>query len=639
MNYNMIKKLSAALLTVTIATTSCIGASACTGMYIGNEKSENGSTFVGRSEDIGKLYDKVFDVHPAADHEEGEMYQDTYGFEMPFPAHTYRYTIMRDSYKQGETMQDENGNYIGEAYGEVGINENGVAVSATVSTYLKKTPADPLVGTGICEISLNSVILQSAKTAKEGVEILAAIIDEYGSGEYNSLTISDGNEVWDFEIVSGHQYAALKMPADKVSVNPNLMIMREIDVADTENVIASENLIQVALENGTLASSQLDENGEPTVDVITKIDVAKSYGGNPTTTNTRYWQGVNYLAAKPVSDDPDAKETNILLDTDETFSTYEALRLLGYRGEGTEYENVSNSIGKEAQAECHVFEIREGMPEDLAIIQWQTMSRAEFSVYMPFYSALLTETSDLFKTEYVKPKGAGNIEQFIDKIPEDSAYWAFAALNDLCDNDRELYGKNVKLFWEGYQKSLIEQQEAIDEAMLEIYAYDPALAEEKATALGKVVAEQTFDCAKSMVDELWAHIKENPDEEFIPSVLTEDVKPEYSIDMVGGTGIPTASPNQLKVKKVFNNGAIATWSAPKNIKGVEYQIFCDSVLLDTVTEQSYELSGLEAGQEYTISVYAVDEDGDKTLVGTVTFQTTDNHGHETAQNPGKGNKK
>ena len=162
------------------------------------------STYVGRSEDIGKLYDKVFEVRPAADHAEGEVYEDTYGFSMPYPAHTYRYTVMRDSIEQGESVLDEDGNLVREAYGEVGMNEKGVSVSATVSTAYNTnaSTADPLVGTGICEISLASVILMSADSARDGVEKLAAIIDTYGSGECNSFTISDANEVWDFETLS-----------------------------------------------------------------------------------------------------------------------------------------------------------------------------------------------------------------------------------------------------------------------------------------------------------------------------------------------------------------------------------------------------------------------------------------------------
>lgn len=582
MKQKRIKQLGAALLAGSLVVSSGVSASACCGLYVGSGQSANGSTYVGRSEDIGKLYDKVFEVRPAADHAEGEVYEDTYGFSMPYPAHTYRYTVMRDSIEQGESVLDEDGNLVREAYGEVGMNEKGVSVSATVSTSYNANAkaADPLVGTGICEISLASVILMSADSARDGVEKLAAIIDTYGSGECNSFTISDANEVWDFETLSGYQYVAVKMPDDKVSVNPNMVVMNEIDVSDTENVIASENLISLPLEHGFLVSSQL---GEVADEEITKIDIQKTYGSTDFGDGQyiRYWQGVNYLneeLSQSVSVDrvdgaaPEGP-FHMLFEADRQLTTYEVLRLLAYRGEGTDHAAGDNgtAIGNERQAECHVFEIRSDMPEALATIQWQTMSRAEFSVYLPYYTNLLTDTSDIFKTEY--SPSVRNIEDIIDNedFPaETSAYWVFAAINDLCDNDRDRYGVNVKLYWENYQKTLIEQQEAVDAAMERIYAYSPALAEEKATALAKAVSEEAFENAKSILTELRAFIAADQagelteEDVFTPTVLTENKMPTYSIDMagVGGTGIPSggssSSSSTTKYKLTFEtNGGTA----------------------------------------------------------------------------------
>ena len=555
MKQKRLKQLGAALLAGSLVVSSGVSASACCGLYVGSQQSENGSTYVGRSEDIGKLYDKVFEVRPAADHAEGEMYEDTYGFSMPYPSHTYRYTVLRDSIEQGESVVDEDGNLVREAYGEVGMNEKGVSVSATVSTSYNANAkaADPLVDTGICEISLTSVILMSADSARDGVEKLAAIIDTYGSGECNSFTISDANEVWDFETLSGHQYVAMKMPDDKVSVNPNMVVMNEIDVSDTENVVASADLISLPMENGFLVSSQ---QGKVADDQITKIDIQKTYGSEDFGNGQyfRYWQGVNYLneeLSQSVSVERDGEAApegpfNMLFEADHQLTTYEVLRLLACRGEGTEYAADNNpeknpngtAIGNERQAECHVFEIRSDMPEALATIQWQTMSRAEFSVYLPYYSNLLTDTSDIFQTEY--SPSIKDIEEVLDDedFPaETSAYWVFTAINDLCDNDRERYGANVKLYWENYQKALIEQQEAVDEAMTALYEKNPELAEQAATALAKGVSEEAFANAKTILTELWAFVKADQagelteEDVFTPSVLTENKMPTYSMDM------------------------------------------------------------------------------------------------------------
>jgi hypothetical protein len=272
----------------------------------------------------------------------------------------------------------------------------------------------------------------------------------------------------------------------------------------------------------------------------------------------RYWQGVHYFnseLAETISPDYIRDESgakiglptgpfDMLFVPDREITTYEALRLLAYRGEGTDYDAGDNgtAIGNARQAECHVFEIRSDMPSALATIQWQAMSRAEYSVYIPTYSALLTETSEIFHEDWI-PSGRVSDISDLDYFPTDSAYWVYAAINDLCDNDREHYGVNVKKFWEGYQQALIEQQEAVDADMIEIYNYSPELAEVKATELGKAVAEEAFGYAQSILSELQAFIADDTKAEdavFVPSVLTDGVTPTYSLDMVGGTGIPAS---------------------------------------------------------------------------------------------------
>ena len=83
------KKLLPALLTSVLVLGSSTTALACTGVYVGSQVSENGSTYMGRSEDIGNLYGKVFSVAPARDIAENEVYKDTYGFTMDYSKFSY----------------------------------------------------------------------------------------------------------------------------------------------------------------------------------------------------------------------------------------------------------------------------------------------------------------------------------------------------------------------------------------------------------------------------------------------------------------------------------------------------------------------------------------------------------------------
>ena len=518
------KKIAAMAMGLTLAVSNVTNALACTGIYVGSEVSESGSTFIGRSEDIGDLYGKVYASKPAQDWPKGAVYQDSYGFSTEYPAHTYAYNFVRDSYAYGEAMKNENGPY-GEPYGAAGMNEKNVAISATVSTSYnqKAKAADPLVSTGICEISIPTMVLGGAATAKEGVDLLADIIDKHGAGECNAIVISDPDEVWYFEVVSGHQYAAVKLPKDKVGVNPNITLLGEIDPADTENVVVSEGLVKTAQDGGFL---QLGENGN--------IHVAKTYAAENSGKGqySRYYQGVYYVNPEQAAKldvfnvNNNVNPLDLMIDPAEKISTLKALQYLAYRGEGSEMDSNKNPdiypIGNTRQAECHVFEQRSDLPDELATIQWQAMADAEFSVFVPFYGSLITETSPLYQVEG-------------KKFAENSINWNFQMLNNLCAQNREKYGVNVKAYFEDYQQSLIDQQEQVDKDMVKVLAQGKEQAQKAATQMGMDLAQQVFEMSKSVLTELQAYIAAGDFENaFVPTAMTENLMPVYKVPQQKG---------------------------------------------------------------------------------------------------------
>lgn len=560
----MKKKLVALMLAGAMVLGSSMQAFACMGVYVGKEVSENGSSYIGRSEDIGAKHTKIFTVHPAEDHAPGEMFTDAYGFSMPYPEHTYQYTLAKDSPLFGEGE---------EPYAEVGINENEVAMTATVSTYYNDAveAVDPLVDTGICEISMGSVLLGQAESARHGVELLGEIIDQYGAGECNSIMLSDPNEAWFMEIVSGHQYAAIKLPDDKVSAIPNMMLLGTIDVTDTENVIASEGLVSLAEENGFLKT----EDG--------MIHVAQTYGKeNPGTGQlSRLWQGTYYLnqeKGESLNIEPSEEGIygpyDLLFTPDRKLSTQEIMKFLAYRGEGTAMDSNVNSaiyaIGNKNQAECHVLEMREGMYEGMSGIEWLAMSRAEFSLYLPYYGAMINETWE----------GYHNDE--LSFVPN-SMFWVFDKLNDLADDNRELYGTNIRKYWDQYQAELIEQQKQVDTDMKKLYEKSPELAQTKATELGKAIAQDAYESAESILNELEAFVATKSDGMFVPSVLTNNVMPNYSVARVMDTVSTEKLEALIEQAKAVEKGNYTedTYAVlEENLKNAE------TVLADTFAVQS-----------------------------------------------------
>ena len=67
------KQIAALVLAGTMAMGSSMQAFACMGVYVGKEVSENGSSYIGRSEDIRVGHTKIFTVHLAEDHEQEQF--------------------------------------------------------------------------------------------------------------------------------------------------------------------------------------------------------------------------------------------------------------------------------------------------------------------------------------------------------------------------------------------------------------------------------------------------------------------------------------------------------------------------------------------------------------------------------------
>lgn len=104
-------------------------------------------------------------------------------------------------------------------------------------------------------VSLSQVALERAATAREAIQIMGELAEEYGycdSGE--CLTVADANEVWQFEIFGpgilwtqgddapGAVWAAQRIPDDHCGVSANRARIGEIDLSNPDYFMASSNV-------------------------------------------------------------------------------------------------------------------------------------------------------------------------------------------------------------------------------------------------------------------------------------------------------------------------------------------------------------------------------------------------------------
>ena len=108
--------------------------------------------------------------------------------------------------------------------------------------------ADPWEDQGITEDTANDLVICQSRTAREAVELLISLIDQYGSAETNIALIADQKEAWYVAMYTGHQYAAVRLPADQVSVFGNEFGLEYL--SDYEECITSKELESLPREKG-----------------------------------------------------------------------------------------------------------------------------------------------------------------------------------------------------------------------------------------------------------------------------------------------------------------------------------------------------------------------------------------------------
>lgn len=474
------KKRIAAILSVLmmffVSTTSSL---ACTGTYVGKDLTVNGSTIVARTEDIGGAHPKSLIAYPAMNYKNGDLFKDEInGFTWPMPERTYAYYGVPDS-----AGYDDDG-----IYDEAGTNEKGVIVTATVSADYNDEIAklDPLVDDGLREASVATIVLQNAKTAREGIELVAKIVDEKGSAECNIIMIADKNEAWYMEIVSGHQYAAIKLPTDVACVIPNCLMLDYVDKNDKENVIVSNELFSLPEQNNLVK----EKDG--------RFSIRYTYAGEMDEYNQpRVCGGQNLLA--PSKKLPyTTTDINLFFKPDKRLTVRDIMELQKYRYEGTpidankEENKDIRVIGTARQAECHIFEIRKEFPEAAPSVMWLALGNAEHNIYVPFFNNI-SGTPESYKMKSLE-------------YDENSAYWIFRALSTLAELDRQQYGKGVREYFSIYQDELIKNQEKINKKFVELYNESPEKAEGFANEMAAKLGNAAVDKAQIMYKELMTYV-------------------------------------------------------------------------------------------------------------------------------------
>jgi len=249
------KASSIAVLLVALVAALSLGraAPASYAIYVGKNLTADGSVLIGGSGD--EVSSHWLEVVPAKDHPEGatirvgvtaEAFMPGKFREIPQARHTFRYLTMNYSEYEGFPPPLTNG----------GLNEHNVAARDVWSPSRDELVAmTPRPQTGPQYSDLSRIAMERAKTAREAVAIIGALIDEYGYSTYggNSHMFADEKEGWVLLDFAGGQglWIAQRLGPDDVRMSyPGYIHEIPLDFRKRDDYMGSENFIRFAVEQG-----------------------------------------------------------------------------------------------------------------------------------------------------------------------------------------------------------------------------------------------------------------------------------------------------------------------------------------------------------------------------------------------------
>lgn len=511
--------LLSSVIAVLIAFSGIFSVHACTGVIIGGDLTEDGSTIFGRTEDLEVNHNKVYKVHEAGEYKAGETIKDV----SVDPDNGYTYTFAHDSYRYTSVSDTtpEYGNF-----DETGFNEKGLIADMTVSAsanddvlaidpYLDGMDADEPIG--ITEAIITTAVLGSCDNARDAVEFIANEVATKGAAEGNGLVVADHQEVWYMEIYSGHQFVAMKYPRDKFSVFPNSFWLNEchlsvgeekehFNVSSDGDYIYSKDIFKVATEAKTFKG---DENNR-TIDLYASYALPELADSNV----SRVCSGIKQF-------NPDAAlEEDVypfLQTTSKKVTIADAMAFTRNRLETIDKvaDDLSRGdlypIGNRNTMEAHIYHVPADATAENPGTMWLALGSPLTSPFVPYYP---NQTS-----------GIKQAQNETNEFSEDSVYWLAMDTLFMIEYNRD-----------EFQPIASKKIEALESEEIK-NAVTAVLTADEATARNHEDATKAYETLKEIHDEIQKkfqeYIKDN----------------EYSIHFAGRRATASFTGTEVTVPK------------------------------------------------------------------------------------------
>lgn len=473
------KRIAVALVAATALAAASPDARACTNILVTKGASADGSTMITYAADSHELYGELY-YTPARVHAPGAMREiiewDTGKFlgRIPQPAQTYSVV----------------GN----------MNEHQVAIGETTFGGREELKGP----SGIIDYgSLMYIALERSKTAREAVEVIGKLLDEFGyasTGE--SFSISDPNEVWMMEMIGkgekqkGAVWVAVRLPDGTISAHANQARIRQFALKDPANVLYSKDVISFAREKGWFKGKDAEFSF---ADIYAPLDF-----GALRFCEARVWSvfrraapsmqfSIDYVKAKP-----GAEPLPLWIKPDKKLSLRDTMWLMRDHYEGTEFDMTKGvgagpfqlpyrwrpmtwefegkkyvherAISTQQTGFSFVTQSRSWLPNPIGGVLWFGFDDTYSTVYTPMYCGI----REVPKSWAV---GSGNFNEF----SWDSGFWVFNFVSNWAYSRYSDMIVDIQQVQGELESQFIAQQPEIEKAAVDLYNRAPGLARDYLT--------------------------------------------------------------------------------------------------------------------------------------------------------------
>ena len=357
-----------------------------------------------------------------------------------------------------------------------------MTATETITSNSRILGVDPLVDDGIGEEDITTITLPYIHSAREGVTRLGALLERYGTYEMNAMAFSDKDEVWYFESIGGHHWAAIRIPDDAYVIAPNRLNISDYDF-DSEDTLFAADLPEL------IDTYHLNPD-------LNQVNLRHIFG-SATVKDTRYnnpraWYGQKYFNPE-FETDPIDQDLPFICRTDKQISVEDLKFVLSSHYQNTEYDPYGTGseadkkkfrpIGINRNQELHILQIRNDVPAEIAGIHWLAFGPNTFNAVIPFY-ANINDTPEAYKNT------TGNCDPA-------NMYWLSNILALLGDSNFALYED---------QENLFEENTVADCRNIQIKADKEAADESDVTAYLTDVNAKMADDAKKYANTLLGQI-------------------------------------------------------------------------------------------------------------------------------------